>query len=81
MAVYIGNARLGRARHVINAGDQFNDWLVLEEIELSKPRTFKCKCKCGFIKEVHLSNLASGASSRCRQCAIRLHRGYHKPIF
>ncbi len=45
--------------------------------------SFSCKCKCGALKVIFASHLASGASKRCRRCSQRkqaspLYRGYEE---
>ena len=46
------------------SGKWFNDWYVMEPIP-GKRRYYKCKCRCGTIKEVHAYSLTSGRSKSC----------------
>lgn len=52
---------------VLNAGDQFHHWTVLEEArkDLKGPRYVKCRCQCGKIKEVLFYSLRTGSSKSC----------------
>lgn len=55
----------------IKAGDQFDGWTVLEEVEPyvapcgTKYRRFKCRCECGVEKEIPVGRLSGGHSKSC----------------
>jgi len=51
---------------IVNKGDRFNLWTVIEELErVSNKRSFKCICDCGKIKNVCFQNIKSGKSKSC----------------
>lgn len=56
-----------------NIGDKFGEWTVLETNCGSKNgHTYvKCQCSCGVIKEINLTALVRGRTTRCRHCAAR----------
>ena len=56
-----------------NIGDRFGEWTVLESNCGSKNgHTYvKCQCSCGTIKEINLTALVRGRTTRCRSCAAR----------
>jgi hypothetical protein len=66
-------------RTIIKAGDRFNSWTVIEEVdpfiyEYSHARgvtirRFLCRCACGATKPVTLNNLR--ASPNCLGCGLR----------
>lgn len=53
-------------RLVINAGDSFHHWTILDEArQRGAIRYFKCQCKCGYENEIRLSGLLNGSSKSC----------------
>jgi len=63
---------------MINIGDKFGQWTVLESIvvyhELPNKRWrshHSCVCSCGFIKNVSNGDLTSGKSTRCKDCYMK----------
>lgn len=65
---------------------EFGSWLVLDIAHYKPGERIKwvCKCKCGTIKEVDGSNLVSGASTKCKKCAVektRRVRKVHHPLY
>lgn len=71
----------GSKAGTIVPGTRHGQWEVLEVFSRSvvirttgKPkwfRTAKCRCSCGAISDLPLSNLVGGSSLRCRACAAR----------
>ena len=62
----------------VKAGDRFNSWTVIREVEKrGKHRYFLCKCTCGKKIEVRLYDLIDGKSSKCKSCASK---GTHNSI-
>lgn len=67
----------------IEPGLHIYDWEVLAETRVKGRLSFSCKCKCGTLKVIAASHLASGASKRCRRCSQRkqaspLYQGYEE---
>lgn len=67
-----------------NIGDKFGEWVVLEpNCGSSNGHTYvKCKCSCGTIKNINLTALIRGKTSRCKKCSARLRtpkleKGFH----
>jgi len=63
----------GKVRINIPNGSIYGTWTVLKEVEpLTYPsntiRQFSCRCGCGRVQDVALTNLRSGASTRCEVC-------------
>lgn len=63
--------RFPRTLVAVEAGDQYGMLLVLSEAERQRKlsgasvRVFLCKCTCGTVKSVRLSNLRSGSTVSC----------------
>lgn len=56
-------------------GQRFGYWIALERVvEQGKRVRYWCRCLCGYEALVHGSNLSSGATTRCRNCANELRR-------
>ena len=59
----------------VKAGDRFNDWIVIEEVEPRitkggrKSRMIRLQCKCGAVHEVNLVSVKLGKSKMCRNCS------------
>lgn len=55
-------------------GNEYNDLKVIGfgEYRKGKASLWKCRCKCGNIIMVTKSNLESGNTKRCRQCADKI---------
>lgn len=74
--VYSYNLKSGKSTECLDCANKsklndltnktFGQWLVLEYIGNQK---YKCKCSCGTISEVLVSNLISGTSTKCTSCA------------
>lgn len=56
---------------MVSIGSKFNKWTVLEEVEKTTARRFKCQCECGNISIVRIDGLTTGASKGCRNCAVK----------
>lgn len=53
-------------RVYLSHGDRYGDWMVLEPpLPRDPPTHALCKCKCGTIREVAITNLRSGQSKSC----------------
>lgn len=57
-------------------GDTFNSWQILEVCQ-TNPITLVCRCSCGSIKTLLKTNVISGKSSKCKDCATK-ERTVHK---
>ena len=56
----------GRKTHSVKSGQFFSKWEVISEVSPKDgKRIIRCKCNCGFISEVRLTELASGKSRSC----------------
>lgn len=56
----------GRKMHRISAGDQYNRWTVIKEIEKRDgKRVMECRCSCGWVSGVRLQDLVRGFSRSC----------------
>lgn len=60
---------------MINIGDKFGQWSIIEDLGSCKGNGgtqrgyfYRCKCSCGFIKDVPSSDLTSGKTTRCKDC-------------
>lgn len=55
---------------VILDGATIGDWTVLREAtrEISKPRSYLCRCKCGFERTFPVSYLGTGTLTCCESC-------------
>jgi hypothetical protein len=77
-------------------GKQYGSWIVLKDLGTRVKGTYKksigkryprhiryylCKCKCGNIKEVQLSNLNSNHSMQCNSCANKKNNLKHNKCF
>jgi len=56
---------------ILNAGEVFGDWTVIERVVGAHHSTYKCLCKCGNIKSITAANLKYGISKHCRSCVIK----------
>lgn len=57
---------------LINGGDVFGSWAVIERSGSQNGRAlWRCRCTCGNESHVTTSNLLSGTSTRCRSCASK----------
>jgi hypothetical protein len=58
-------------RIILNVGDKYWDWEVVEMLEFpQKGRTLcKCRCKCGNIRTHFTYRMKKGSSRCCKQCA------------
>lgn len=61
----LANGRIARVYELPKPGARYGRWTVLD----STRSGIRCQCACGQVAEVHVSNLRSGKSTRCRQCA------------
>src|SRR6266852_6956149 len=54
-------------------GTTYGDWLIIKEAPDNKHNETQCKvkCKCGFIKNLELTKLKNGRSSRCKACTYK----------
>ena len=62
-----------RRKGVINIGDVFGHWIVLEICEERTAwgaRKYLCQCKCKILKKIAVGDLRSGASTQCISCHI-----------
>lgn len=68
---------------MVNIGDKFNKWTVLEESERTTARRFKCQCDCGNISIVRIDGLTQGTSKGCRNCAnkAKVHGEYKTRLY
>lgn len=56
----------GRKMHKVSAGDQFNRWTVIEEVQKRDgKRMMQCRCSCGWLGQVRLQDLVQGRSRSC----------------
>ena len=54
------------SRAVVNAGDVYGRWTILEEVESkTKHRRVMCRCECGTKRVVLLQALRQGDSKSC----------------
>lgn len=55
-------------------GMKFGEWTVLSKIGSNKHQhiKWKCRCSCGSIGEILTSQLISGQSKCCRECAYKI---------
>lgn len=53
------------AKHLINSGDRFNRWVVVEPLRVSGKLYYKVICDCGNSSRVESSHLVSGKSGSC----------------
>jgi len=58
---------------------KYGDWDVIDPRPdpLPRTKTWECRCACGVVRKVEVSNLLSGKSQRCRACSGKLRR--HDP--
>lgn len=54
-----------RRRAPLVTGAEYNDWIVVEQIDLNR---VVCRCKCGNSYDISVGHLLSGRSKRCRTC-------------
>lgn len=56
-----------------NIGDKFGEWTVLEPNCGSRNgHTYvRCQCSCGVLKDINLTALVRGRTSKCRSCSSR----------
>lgn len=62
-------------KRIDHTGKVYNSWTVIEYIEKDKrsgDAIWKCRCKCGFEKNLKINNLTNGASKQCVNCAQRI---------
>ena len=53
----------------VNPGFRYGDWTIIKEVEKkNNTRYFSCRCKCGTVQDIRLSNLRSGNSNYCKRC-------------
>lgn len=52
-------------KHSVKTGDVFGYWTAIEEVSGENPRRFLCKCVCGTIKGILISDLIAGSSKSC----------------
>lgn len=63
---------MSKRKIVLNKEDKFGSWTILEESNSSnmqKDTKYKCRCKCGKIKDVYAKYLINGSSNSCASCA------------
>lgn len=58
---------------LVQPGDKWSNWTILAEIRgkdfgTGKIRLFKCRCVCGAVRTMRLSNLRFKQSKNCRKC-------------
>lgn len=54
----------------LNRGDSFEGWTVIGGANSSNKDTkYKCRCKCGKVKDVYAKYLINGTSKSCSSCA------------
>lgn len=59
----------GVVKQEISLNQRFGSWVIIKELEVpSDNRKFTCKCDCGAVREVFLTNLTSSASLQCKSC-------------
>ena len=61
---------------MLNAGDIFGDWTVISSDVIRKEgykKYYKCRCKCEIIQIVREDNLVRGHSTKCINCAAKIH--------
>lgn len=56
-----------------NSGDKFGEWTVIDPNYGSRQghTLVKCICSCGRVKEINLTALVRGKTSKCKRCAAR----------
>jgi hypothetical protein len=60
--------RLGQRKY--QPGDIVGDWTVLEFSDRGKYKYYwRCRCKCGTVKDVQQTHLGSGKSTKCSKCS------------
>lgn len=47
----------------------YGDWLVLKDLGCNKLHYVLCRCKCGRVKEICLSDLRRKKTTKCQSCA------------
>jgi hypothetical protein len=57
-------------RLILNPGDKFGKWTVLEQTEGKTHRTsYKCRCECGNERVIDGTILKNGESTQCKTCS------------
>lgn len=51
------------------SNDKFGKWTIIESVSGKGGRRYKCRCVCGVEKVVPISDLITGKSKGCQQCA------------
>jgi len=62
-------------KKVINPGDVFGDWTVINEVKMAEKRKhYLVQCKCGFQRILKGIRLRFGDSLKCRTCGSSKHK-------
>ena len=62
-------------------GQIFGKWTVLEEIKdrVDRRKYWKCRCECGFEKNIREDSLKGNNTKSCRHCSKKTHGLYFTP--
>lgn len=67
---------------VINIGDKFGKWEIIQEIKTEEKRKiFIVKCKCGYVRTQKAIRLRFGDSTGCRSCGLKKHGQSGSPTY
>ncbi len=65
-------------KRIINTGDIFGNFKIIRELDKNKKhRVFECQCECGNTRDVYLTHLTTGKSTKCKGCASRNSKTTH----
>lgn len=59
---------------MVHLGEKYNKWTVIDCDNSKKYLSFICKCECGRVVSVAVSNLVYNKSTRCSVCAREVRR-------
>ena len=60
---------------------KFNKWAIIEQDVTKNTTHYICKCECGNIVSVSLSNLKYGGSKQCKECSSKDKIGLNNPYW